>query len=120
MGVALSSAIGFARDAGSECYRISGELEQIRSQYAELGTDLISAEKRAVELADDLNRAYNGTLELGSVGTELEGSITESIAATMEIGRNISRLADTIDEFERAVRVYQELIRAAEQGDQPP
>jgi chromosome segregation ATPase len=120
LGAALASAIGIARDARAEHDRVSGELEHIRTQYAELGSDLVSAEKRAIELTDDLNRAYNGTLELTAIGTELEGSLTESISATMGIGRNISRLTETVDELERTVRVYQEIIRGTEQENVPP
>jgi chromosome segregation ATPase len=120
LGAALSSAVGIARDARTERDSIGGKLEQIRDQYAELGADLIAAERRAIDLTDDLNRAYNGTLELSAIGTELEGSITESIAATMGIGRNIARLTDSISELERVVQGYREIIRDTEQGNQPP
>jgi chromosome segregation ATPase len=120
LGAALSAAVGIARDARSERNSVGGELEQIRTQYAALGADLIAAERRAVELADDLNRAYNGTLELENLGTELEGSITESIAATMGIGRNIARLTDTVGELERVVQGYREIIRGTERENQPP
>jgi hypothetical protein len=120
LALAFSAAFGAARDARSGYDRVSGELEQIRAQYAALGSDLIAAERRSLELTDDLNRAYNGTLEIAGIGTELEGSITESIAATMGIGRNIARLTDTVDELERVVRVYQDIVRSTTEENAPP
>jgi hypothetical protein len=120
LAVALSIAVGVAGDEREKHAAVRGELAETRVLYTNLGDDLVAAERRAVGLTDDLNRAYNGTLEIASIGTELEGSITESIAATMGIGRNIARLTDAIDELERVVRGYQEIIRATERENQPP